>query len=237
MVEPEGDSGQLKSVGSSTEQLEQLGIEEGRWYETIVTTNGSHINAAAIGIRRVGEKLNMKIYELSNTFENFQKAKERGEDTRFAINIIDTSQLDLLCWAALKGWGSPIPEFPKDDFDTVSEAPIMKDAHVSIICQPEEQEIETFKDSYGKSTRLKLTAKVIEIIVNDEDDFTPISRSPEEPLIEALVYATKFKIAKGAMKDKCRGRVEELLEQAGRPNDVAHTLTMEALKEYFGIFD
>lgn len=220
-----------------TEALDRMGIETGKRYEAIVTTNGPHKNAAAMGIRRLGETFNLKIFELSNTYDNIIKYKDNLGSTRFGINLIDSSQIDLLCYSALRGWGSPIPEFPEDYYANGPETPVLKDAHVCIICEPVDYRIEDIKDGYGQTKRMDLTARIVEIIVNDTDDFEPISRQNSEPLLDALVIATKFKIAKGSMKDKCRNRVEELLGSAGTPSDVGHTLTMEALKEYFGIID
>jgi hypothetical protein len=217
--------------------LDRMGIQVGKRYEAIVTTNGPHVNAAAMGVRRVGENFNLKIFELSNTYDNIVKYKDEPGTTRFGINFIDSSQMDLLCYSALRGWGSPIPEFPEEYYENGRETPVLKDAHACIICEPVEDRIEDIKDGYGQAKRMNLTARIIEIIINDTDDFEPISRNRGEPLLDALVLATKFKIAKGSMKDKCRNRVEELLEQAGAPSDVGHTLTMEALKEYFGILD
>jgi hypothetical protein len=226
-----------KSTSDLINMLEEVGLVENQWYETIVTTSGPHINAAAIGIRRIDDKFHMKVFEMSNTFENLQNGQEQEIPCRFAINLIDSSQLDLLCYAALRGWGSPIPEFPRESFEIVDDAPVMKDAFASIICETNESRIEDVKDNYGRSTRMDVRARIVDVILNDPGDARPIARSPDEPLVEALIFATKFKIAKGAMKDKLRSRVEELLEQAGRPHDVAHSLTIEALKEYFGIWD
>lgn len=234
----EGEEGINISTSDITDVLNRIGLEENRWYETIVTTSGPHLNAAAIGIRRIDDnKFQMKIFEMSNTYDNIQNGKAPDNKCRFAINIIDPSQLELLCYAALRGWGSPIPEFPPEFFEMVNDTPLLKDAHACIICEPKQSKIEEVKDTYGKSTRMDLTAGIVDIILRDEGSFKPIARGPEEPLVDALIFATKFKIAKGVMKDKLRSRVEELLEQAGRPNDVAHTLTIEALKEFFGIAD
>jgi hypothetical protein len=219
------------------EALDRMGIAAGKRYEAIVTTNGPHVNAAAMGIRRVDDDFNLKIFELSNTFDNIANYENDPEGSRFAINLIDGSQMDLLCYSALRGWGSPIPEFPEEYYESSQNIPILKDAHVCILCEPIGSNLEEIKDEYGRTSRMDLTARVIEIIVNDTDDFEPISRNPGDPLLDALVFATKFKISKGSMKDKCRNRVEELIGQAGKPEDDGHTLTMEALKEYFGILD
>lgn len=220
-----------------TEMLDSLGIEKGRWYETIVTTNGPHINAAAIGVRRVEGKLQMKIYEMSNTYENLQKGESDRDAFSFGINIICPAQIDLLCNAALKGWGSPIPEFPAESFEMVNDAPVLKDACVWVICKLAEQQIEEVKDSWGQSSRMDVIVHIKDIIIKKSENYRPITRGPDEPLVDALVYATKFKIAKGSMKDKCRSQVEDLIEKAGQPSDPGHTTTMEALKEFFGIID
>jgi hypothetical protein len=217
--------------------LDKIGLEENRWYETIVTTTGPHINAAAIGVRRIEDRLKMKIFEMSNTFDNLNGNNKSENPCRFAINIMDSSQIELLCYAALKGWGSPIPEFPQDYYEKVENAPVFREANAWIICEPVDSKLEEIKDSYGKSTRMNLTAGIVKIILNNDSGFKPITRGPDEPLIDAIVYATKFKIAKGAMKDKCRTRVEEILQKAHSHDDVGHTLTIEALKEYFGIMD
>ena len=231
-------SGQITNPSSSNfDILHRLGLEKNCWYETIITTNGPHINAAAVGIQWTDSGLHMKIFELSNTYDNLQNGQAGKGPRKFCINIIDSSQIDMLCYAALRGWGSPIPEFPAEYFEMVNDTPVLKDARACIICEPAKSQIEEVKDSFGKSSRMDMIASIIDVVQMEKGDFKPIVRGPAEPLVDALVYATKFKIAKGSMKDKCRSKVEELLEQAGRPEDVAHTLTMEALKEYFGIFD
>jgi hypothetical protein len=217
--------------------LDDIGIAEGRNYEAIITTVGPHYNAAAIGIRRVDGKFQMKIFKMSNTFENIQDYQDNPDKCRIGINIIDSSKLDLLCYAALRGWGSPIPEFPPESYREVNDTPVLNDAAAWIICAPESSNIEEVKDTWGKSTRMNLTAGIVNIQLNGREQIKPIARGPDEPLLDALVYATKFKIAKGVMKDKCRSRVEELLLKAGNPTDEAHILTIEALKEYFGIAD
>jgi hypothetical protein len=229
--------GEIYSNGDFRKILDQLGIENEIRYESIVTTNGPHMNAAAIGVRRLDDKFHLRIFNMSNTFENIQRAESDGGSGKFAINLIDASQLELLCYAALRGWGSPIPEFAAEFFEKQNDVPVLKDAAASIICTPEKLEIEDIKDQWGSASRMELWADILEVLVRDPEGVEPIVRGPDEPLLDALVYATKFKVARGAMKDKCRNKVEELIEQAGRPGDVAHTLTMEALKEYFGILD
>jgi hypothetical protein len=237
MAEIIENNGSEDASGSITDMLDGLGLSEGHWFETIVTTNGPHKNAAAIGIRRVKNKLQMMIFEMSNTFENIQKGKEEQDHYRFAVNMISPSQIDLLCNAALRGWGSPIPEFPDEFYSDLGDTPVLKSARAWIICEPEEHHIEDVKDSWGKSSRMVLIAEIKDVVLNEADEFKPIKRGPEEPLVDALVYATKFKIAKGSMKDKCRSEVENLLDLAGNPSDDAHRETMEALKEFFGIID
>ena len=229
--------GEVYSKGDFREILDQLGIDNEVRYEAIVTTNGPHINAAAIGVRRLDDRFHLKIFNMSNTFENIQRGEKDEGIVKFAINFIDSSQLELLCYAALRGWGSPIPEFPAEFFEKQNDVPFLKDAAACVICTPAKTEIEEVKDKWGAGTRMELTADIAEVLVKDPEGVEPIVRGPDEPLLDALVYATKFKVAKGAMKDKCRNKVEELITQAGRPEDVAHTLTMEALKEYFGILD
>lgn len=224
------------SSGTYDATLNNLGIKNGQRYETIVTTNGPHLNAAAMGIQRFDDKFKLKIFEMSNTFENIQNRIKENGTCLFGINIIDAAQLDLICYAALRGWGSPIPEFSDDYYERIQEIPILRDAHANIICEPVTTDIEKIKDQYGQSSRMILTAQIVEVVVNNKESFQPLVRGPDEPLLDALVFATKFKIARGQMKDKCRNRVEELLERAGKPRDPGRVLTMEALQEYFGIF-
>jgi len=228
--------GEVYSKGEFRKIMDQLGIDNEVRYETVVSTSGPHINAAAMGVRRLDEKLHLRIYSMSNTFDNIQQGMNNGS-TGFAVNFIDTTQLELLCFAALRGWGSPIPEFPTEYYELHREIPVLRDAPASIVCKPEKIEIEEVKDQWGTSTRMALTADISEVLVKDSEGVEPIVRGPDEPLIDALVYATKFKITKGAMKDKCRSRVEELIELAGSQEDEGHLLTMDALKEYFGIID
>ena len=108
--------------------LDDINLEPGIIYETIVTTLNpdGRPNAAAIGVTRVeGDKLELTVFQGSNTFENLKTT-----DT-FGINMLETDQYALAIQAALKGWGDGEPEFELSEFEF------------------QQEEVQAFKQKYG----------------------------------------------------------------------------------------
>ena len=190
--------------------LNDLKIQANKTYETIVTTVNSNgkSNAATIGIQRVpDDKLQLKIYDGSNTFKNLKR------NVNFGINIIDTSQYEHAIIAALNGWGNLEPEFELEEYEVVDNIPFLKFAKCHIICKIDSHNIYDITDKYGSNKLLELKASIKKLIIQDIIE-EPLIRNKNLPLLEAAILATRFKVSTGEVKEDCKSRINQFIDSA-----------------------
>lgn len=133
--------------------LSKIGMEKGRQYETIITTEDSegNLNAAPIGVLCRGPKSIMcRIFKGSTTLDNIISQKE------FTVNITEDSE--LFTWSLLDN-------LQKDDFN---EDKSIKDIGCYFKCQVTDLK-EAVKQSdpiKSKGEAIVIKADVAEIVIN-----------------------------------------------------------------------
>lgn len=197
--------------------LERIFVE-GSTYEVIVTTirdkGRGQPNAAAIGAVRHGASMAMKVFKGSDTFENLGSLKRLG------INIITIDAVDVLAQAALRGWGSTEAEFSPDYYENMRDFPVLKCAAVQLDCIVEDWTETSGKDDYGTFHVAKFNAIPQAYRVKDESG-RPIERGTR-PVLEALVFATRWKVADGELRmflwQRLKVYMQKALDEGGRAN-------------------
>ena len=206
---------------NNIKRLDSINMELGITYETLVTTlnPGNQPNAAAVGVRRVDEdKLRLKVFEGSNTFENLRTA-----DT-FGINILETDQYDLAVKAALKGWGDTEPEFESSGYEFDNNIPFLKAAKCWIVCKIETSSIKELTDEYGKTYVMEIVAQTQDLILLEKIK-TPLTRSPDLPILEAAILATRYKVASGEIQQKIKDQIDNILNNIENEKELVGLLT------------
>jgi hypothetical protein len=183
---------------------------EGKTYEVVVTTlrdkgKGSP-NAAAIGVVRRGQDLHMKVFKGSDTFENLKGLKKLG------INIITIQNINVIAQAALRGWGSPEAEFEPDQYENMRGFPFLKKAAVQIDCQAEDWTEQSGKDDFGQFHTATFKPVPEAYRINDENG-RPVEKGTTV-VLEALVFATRWKVATGELKAFLQQRLKIYLDKA-----------------------
>lgn len=134
--------------------LSKIGMEKGRQYETIITTEDSegNLNAAPIGVLCRGPKSIMcRIFKGSTTLDNIISQKE------FVVNITEDSE--LFTWSLLDN-------LQKDDFN---EDKSIKDIDCYFKCQVTDLK-EAVKQSdpiKSKGEAIVIKADVTELVINN----------------------------------------------------------------------
>lgn len=193
-------------------------FNEGKTYEVIVTTmrDGGQgaPNAAAIGVVRRGQFFTMKVFKGSDTFENVLAVK------RLAINVITGDHVDMLAMAALRGWGSTEAEFGAEEYERMREFPVLKSAAIQIDCSVEEWAEKDGKDDYGHFHNATFNAIPQAYRVKDETG-RPIERGTKI-VLEALVFATRWKVSEGELKkflyQRLKVYMQKTLDLGGEAN-------------------
>lgn len=198
-------------------------------YETIVTTMNSLPNAAAIGIMLVDDTIQMKVFAGTNTYSN---VKRNG---RFAINFVNEDQLDLLTKAALTGHNSKEREFPDECYLYDEGIPHLAQIKNYLLCEIEQSSEKQIEDKIGRCNVLKIRAKILKCVVGE--DISPIIMK-ENPLVEALIHATRYGISKGKVKLDYRKKVKYYLDSAVDNKKINENIEMiAAIKKYIDLED
>jgi len=185
-------------------------LEEGRLYQTIVTTGFHSPNAAAMGITRIGSEIMIRVFEGSDTYRNL------GLDTRFVIHLVPLERELLVVEAALRGWGTGKPEFEFDRFDSFHGILYLVDVGDRIFCRAKKRKDIVVEDEVGSSAALEAAGEVF----RDEtrDGIRPIAHK-DSPLVEAAVWATRWKAADKDRRGPLQDRVFQYLDEAEGVSD------------------
>ncbi len=214
--------------------LDDLNLHPNRTYETIVTTLNptGRPNSATIGVRRVkDDKLQLKVFEGSNTYENL-----KNTESDFGVNIIVFDQYNLAIQAAVTGWGVPEPEFELSDYDYEDKIPFLRSAKGWVVCAIETRSDPEVTDDYGTTKVLDMIAKIKKIKINDKIE-APLTRSKDLPLLDAAVLATRFKVSNGDVKIKLKNKIKKFIELAieqnpNEENNKLINLIVQFLEQY-----
>ncbi|MCK5559879.1 MAG: DUF447 family protein [Thermoplasmata archaeon] len=212
--------------------LDDLNIHPNITYETIVTTLSptGRPNSAAIGIQRIAnDRLQLKIFEGSNTYDNL-----KNTEAKFGINILNIDQFDLAIKAALTGWGGLEPEFVLEDYEYQSKTPFLKVAKCRVVCDAESYSVNKVTDDYGTTQIMEIIANINNIIIKDKIE-TPLTRSEALPLLEAAVWATRFKCSKGVVKIELKNKIDKYIKLAIEQGYIANSRELiDLIKQFIG---
>jgi len=218
---------QQETAGVAWEEV----FAEGVRCEVVVTSVGAHPNGAAIGIRRSGPVLSMKVYAPSNTFANLRLG------ALFGINVVTADQLDLVARCALKGHGDSTPELLDEELEWLQGVPVLYDVSCRFVARVTERVEVRGGDELGPFLRARIHAAVIE---GQGDPVRPLVR-PGPPLLEGLIAATRLPLAQGRVREQLLSTVREAVQssqgllsaphplpyKAGHPDGVLATLLLQ----------
>ena len=185
-------------------------LEDGRLYQTVVTTGFHNPNASAIGVTRHGNEIHLRVFEGSDTFANLQK------DKRFVVHIVPKGKEGLMIRAALTGWGTGKPEFEAGMFDSFHGILYLLELESRFFCRTKEKMLVEVKDDVGTSNALEVVGEVF----RDEtkDGIEPIAHN-ESPVVEAAAWATRWKAAEKANQPPLLKETKKWLRKAKKTAD------------------
>lgn len=173
--------------------LSSIGMEKGRQYETIITTNNEDgtRNAAPIGVIYAGEnKIINRIFKGSHTLENIIREKE------FIVNITHDPELFTI---------STLGNLPQDYFD---ENISLKCADAYFKC-----EVISLTEAVKQSDPIKkkgeaivIKSEVVDLVINNQ---TNAMNRGFGYVIESLANLTRFDLVDDAQKERYVARFKE----------------------------
>jgi len=174
-------------------------------YEVLVTTmdKSNRTNVSAMGVMKQQGIFLLRLFGGSNTFDNMKDLR------MFGINVVHG--IDLIAKATLKGWGNEEPEFTDDAFEEFGGYPFLKDATAFIECKVTDWQEQSGKDQFGPYhiAFVKATATNQNVTVPKE----PMKRQ-DQPLVDALIMATRWKKAEGKAKANLEKVIRQLMEKS-----------------------
>ncbi len=170
------------------------------YYEGILITTNHRPNAAAIGAEINGDRIGSQIYLPSDT------ARRLDEGVRFTYSL--TTDPELFYKAALTGHNEPdITELSIDNLkDEGQEFLYPLNANKIYFCQVERTKMITEEDKYGKAEIKLVESKVLKEKGTEEY----IGR--ENPLVDAMVHASRMFVANEKQKKCISKRVRSILD-------------------------
>jgi hypothetical protein len=201
---------------------------EGKTYEIIATTvrekGKGTPNSAALGIVRHGDHFDMKVFKGSDTFNNLR------ELPRLGINVIPVEAIDVLATAALRGWGSPEPEFDLDKYEQMRSFPFLKVAAIQIDCRIDEWTETTGKDEFGPYhiATFRAYPEAYRVVTEGQK---PIERGTSV-VLEALVFATRWKVATGDLKAFLCKRLKIYLDESIKKGGAANLRAVDLIDKF-----
>ncbi len=167
-------------------------------HEGILVTWNEHINASAAGADIEGHTISLDIYRPSDAAENLTS------NDRFTFSLTDDPR--LFFQAALTGHNSGKSELDDRELHHEEEFWWPKNATSVHLCSVEKREETKMSDEYGE-TRLLAVKGTIE---ERRSQGPYIER--ENPLVDAMVHASRLHVAEGMQKEKLKEKIKELLK-------------------------
>ncbi len=170
------------------------------YYEGILVTTNQRPNAAAIGANIEGDRIENQVYLPSDT------ARRLDEDIWFTYSL--TTDPGLFYKAALTGHNEPDKaELDSRNLKAEGEGFIYPaDATKTYFCEVKRTKMITEKDDYGKANIKLIEAEILK----ERGVEKYIGR--ENPLVDAMVYASRMFVADEKQKERIRERVKSVLE-------------------------
>jgi len=170
------------------------------YYEGILVTANHRPNAAAIGAEINDDLIRSRVYLPSDT------ARRLDEGVRFTYSL--TTDPELFYKAALTGHNEPgISELSTEDLkDDGRDYLYPLEASKIYFCEVKLTHMITETDKYGEANIKNILAKVIKECGTEE------YMGRENPLIDAMVYASRIFVADEGQKEYIRKKVKSILE-------------------------
>ncbi|GEM_PF-1675762 len=170
------------------------------YHEGILVTSNEVVNAAAIGADIEASKIRCMIYRPSDTARNLESEK------RFTYCLTDDPLLFFK--GALTGNDEPkSPELSEEELCLQDDFFYPKKATKVYFCTVDSTFEKYIFDEYGEA-RLKGVEGTI-ICENKIREAQPLDR--EDPLVDAMVHATRLSIADEEKKESLQGKIREIL--------------------------
>ncbi len=169
------------------------------YFEGILVTTNHRPNVAAIGAEIYEGRIGNQIYLPSDTGRRLE------EGVRFTYSL--TTDPELFYKAALTGHNEPkMPELISEELKEEKEFIYPSQATKTYFCEVKRTKMITQRDKYGKA-KIKLVESGILEGKGAEDH---IGR--EEPLVDAMVHASRMFVANKKQKERIRKKVKSVLE-------------------------
>jgi len=174
----------LETIDSIAEKL-----REGCGYEAILTTrSGTTFNFSAVGVKRHGRHLALKIFEGEDSYTNMLRHKN------FGLSFLSHGDIGPFYKASIQGWHREnLQEFEEEELESFCDLPYVKKGIIYLFCQVVEKAQGEMDDAVGKSSFLSLTAEILDWKIKEAGrDALVFSRGPAL-FVEALVHFTRLK--------------------------------------------
>lgn len=168
-------------------------------YEGILVTWNSHLNTSAAGALIENDIIKLDIYHPSDSARNLRSRPE------FTFSLTD--EPSLFYKAALTGTNkSKYQEISEENMEEHADFYYPKKASVIYCCRVSDQHEHKINDRFGKSVISKVQGEIVIKIGNGEF----IQR--ENPLVDAMVYATRVPLVDGEQKEDLKEKIYKTLE-------------------------
>lgn len=170
------------------------------YHEGILISKNTNVNAAAIGADIEPPVIESKVYRPSDTARNL----EQGVQFTFSL----TEDPSLFFRAALNGHDEPqTQEIDHSDLIVEDDFIYPKDVEAVYFCEVERVSINSVRDRYGSSELKEIEGQILKTIGKEEKG---LGRG--EPLIDALVHASRIYVADEKQKKQLRKKIETILK-------------------------
>jgi uncharacterized protein len=201
------------------QKLNQLGMEKGLIYETIISTSNKkeRPNAAPIGVICKGnEKIVIYLYEGSHTLKNIKT------HNRFIVNITKDPLIFAECTT-----NDPDKKY----FDKYKNDFYIKDADAFIMAVMTSQKSFERENHLGKSRINIIEAQVKEIVIRNKCA-EPINRATNA-IIEALIYLTRIGLSEEeVISNEYSNKIREYAYLVSRVGGLKHKKAMNKILKH-----
>ncbi len=167
-------------------------------YEGILVSWNDHVNSAAMGAEIQGDEMLLNVYVPSNTYMNLK------EERHFTYSLTDDRE--LFYKSTLTGHHDDICELGCSDLIEKDGFYYPVKASVTYFCQVEGENRVKKEDEFGATEIFQFKAKILDKKGSGEN----IDR--EDPVVDALVYASRYHIGDEEQKIEIREKVLQILE-------------------------
>ncbi|MGM0509678.1 MAG: DUF447 domain-containing protein [Thermoplasmatota archaeon] len=192
-------------------------------YEGILVSWNDHVNSAAMGADIEGDRMLLNVYVPSNTYLNLKEEGRftgkpvgspdtyRAEPSKFTYSL--TNSRELFYKSTLTGHHDDVCELGCSDLAKKDDFYYPTSASVTYFCKVESEKKVKKKDGFGETDIFRFEARILE----KEGDGVYIDR--DDPVVDALVYASRYHLGDEEQRAKIRKKVQDILK--GVEGDVA----------------